>query len=99
MDVKTRRCKFCGLLIALVPVEGQGYEACRNGQVPYVRDPQSRTTIINSYGQRVRGRQVRETRDADGFGWLLHYGECRQRKEMNELMKQQETLFPPLRPV
>lgn len=97
MDVKVKRCSSCGQLIALVPVEGQGREVCQNGQVPYVRDPNSRTTIITSHGQRVRGRQVRDARDADGFGWLLHYGSCRKQQEMNAIT-QQETLFPPLRP-
>ena len=97
MDVITKRCSSCGQLIALVPVEGQGREACQSGQVPYVRDPQSRTTIITSHGQRVKGRQVLEAQDADGFGWLLHYGACRKQQEMNRLM-QQETLFPPMRP-
>ena len=97
MDVKVKRCSACGRDVVLVSVEGQGRECCDSKQIPYVRDPNSRTIIITSHGQRVRGRQVRDARDADGFGWLLHYGSCRKQQELNAIT-QQETLFPPLRP-
>lgn len=97
MDVKIKRCTACGRDIVLVPVEGQGRECCDSRQIPYVRDENSRTIIITSHGQRVKGRQVREARDADGFGWLLHYSACRKQQEMNTVM-QQQTLFSPVRP-
>lgn len=97
MDVIIRKCRNCGKLIAMVPVEGQGRIPCQNGQVPYARDPQARGEIITSYGQRVRGRQVMDRKDADGFGWIPHYADCRRTQEMNEIMKQRETLFPTAR--
>jgi len=97
MDVKIKRCTACGREILIVPVEGQGREACDSRQIPYVRDQYSRTTIITSHGQRVKGRQVRDARDADGFGWLLHYATCRRQQEMNAITKQ-ETLFQPVGP-